>query len=207
MPVRLSVIMVHSPPPSTRQVPQDQKPKRASPERMAEAVVGELIGLSGIDLTLVGPIAQLPEASTDRLTLESLSGDVAVLDWQSPPHTLAALASIGFQGERSPHACDRNVAAPPANLRRIYAFDLNEFSQSSDVIEALSQLKSSRQVRTFSLDLAPRTTTLPDAKTQAGSAARAPRPNSPRKHSDAKAISGESLNLDDLLDQLDQLDP
>ncbi len=76
MAIRLSVIMVHAPP-------------TAGAERTAQSVVGELIGLNGIDLTLVGPLAQLDETSTDRLTLASLSGDVAVLDWQRPEEIVA----------------------------------------------------------------------------------------------------------------------
>ena len=123
MAVRLSVVMVHSPPVSALQVTEDEPSNRATAQQLAEAVVGELIGLNGIDVTLVGPIAQLAPASTDRLTLESLTGDVAVLAWQCASETMAALAGIDFQGERSPHAHDRDVALPAARIRRIYAFD------------------------------------------------------------------------------------
>ena len=134
MAVRLSVIMVHSAPPTAAAA--------STADRMVESVVGELIGISGIDLTLVGPIASLEESSTDRLTLTSLSGDVALLDWQPPPAAVADLTSVGFEGQRSPHSRDSDVPPPEANLRRVYAFDLNQFSGASDVIAALSQLKS-----------------------------------------------------------------
>ena len=43
MAVRLSVIMVHTPPAS------------AASSELAESVVGQLIGLPEIDLTLIGP--------------------------------------------------------------------------------------------------------------------------------------------------------
>ena len=57
MAVRLSVIMVHSPPPTS------------TAQQLAQGVVGELIGLPGIDLTLVEPLDRLQATSTDRLTL------------------------------------------------------------------------------------------------------------------------------------------
>lgn len=116
-----------------------------------QGVVGELIGLPGIDLTLVEPLGRLQETSTDRLTLGSLGGDVAVLDWQSPAEILALLESIEFEGKRSPHQHDLDVPPPPANSRRIYAYDLSKFSRAEDVIAALSRLNADRQVRTFTL--------------------------------------------------------
>ena len=139
MAVRLSVIMVHSTPPT------------ATAQQLAQQVVGELIGLQGIDLTLVEPFSQLHESSTDRLTLGSLGGDVAVLDWRSPAEILASLASIDFEGKRSPHQHDLEVPSAPANSRRIYAYDLSKFSRADDVIAALSRLNADRQVRAFSL--------------------------------------------------------
>ena len=55
MAVRLSVIMVHTVPPTL------------AAGRTAEAVVGELIGRAGIDLTLVGPLAELGESRLEAL--------------------------------------------------------------------------------------------------------------------------------------------
>ncbi len=214
MAVRLSVIMVHRPPLSMRPVTQDQASNRISPERMAEAVVGELIGLNGIDLMLVGPIAELPEASTDRLSLDSLTGDVAVLDWQSPSDILDSLASVRFEGERSPHAHDPDVSPPPSNRRRVYAFDLNKFARPGDVVEALVTLMTSRSVRTFTLQPMPSTAAGKTPPTPAKSTAASPitpspppLPPSPPTRADAEAVSGNSLDLDHLLDQLDQMDP
>lgn len=139
MAVRLSVIMVHSTPPT------------AIAQQLAQRVVGELIGLTGIDLTLVAPVGQLSESSTDRLTLASLSGDVAVLDWQRPEEILGSLERIGFDGKRCPHLHDLGVPAPPANSRRIYAYDLSKFSSAEEVIDSLSRLNADRQVRAFQL--------------------------------------------------------
>ncbi len=157
MAVRLSVVMVHT------------APHTVAAQRISEGVVGELIGLGGIDLTLVGPLARLSDSSTDRLSLGSLEGDVAVLDWQSPTEIIKAMTSIGFIGRRAAHSFDRepslqrdfdpdhstsggvNVDAPPT--RRIYCFDLNAFAQPAEVIEALQLLKQSRQVKTVSLGI------------------------------------------------------
>lgn len=209
MAVRLSVIMVHS------------APRTASAERMAESVIGELIGRSGIDVILVGPLAQLGETSTDRLTLASITGDVAVLDWQSPSEIVATLHEIGFQGQRSPHEADPQAPLPTSPLRRIYAFDLARFSGPQEVIAALSRLQSNRQVRTFSLGMVP----IASPPQIGPGRATAPQPivpmSSPRGSTARKQshVAGElpppshpspnhsPLNLDDLLDQLDRIDP
>jgi hypothetical protein len=200
MAVRLSVIMVQSAPPTPAAV------------RTAEAVVGELIGLAGIDLTLVGPIAALGDSSTDRLSLESLAGDVAVLDWQSPSQIMAALSGVGFEGQRSPHQHDQQVPAPESNQRRIYAIDLTQFSGSADVLTALLRLRADRQVRTFSL--APKQRSGSPPASQAGNQddpAATPKPQN-LEHRQPETVSTpvqhrENLDLDDLLDQLDQIDP
>lgn len=139
MAVRLSVILIQSRPPS------------AGAQRLAEEVVGELIGFRGIDLVLVEPLQGLELSSTDRLTLGSLSGDVAVLDWKSPEDLFSDLSSVEFEGERTRHAHDPTAESPTTGNRRIYLFDLTRFTSASQLIDALSQLQSTRQVRTFSL--------------------------------------------------------
>src|SRR6056297_1563232 len=77
MAVRLPVIMIHSPPGGSRW------------QSLGESIIGELIGRPGIDLTLVGRLSDLATGSTDRLTLESLRGDLVVLDWQPPERILS----------------------------------------------------------------------------------------------------------------------
>lgn len=141
MAVRLSVVMVQSTPPTP------------NAERVAEAIVGELIGLSGIDLTLVEPLDQLGTASTDHLTLSSLSGDIAVLDWQTPEQTDRAFSRLGIEGKRAPHPHDAAAAASPQTQRKFYLFDLNAFEDAKAVLTALQELNASRSVRTFSLGL------------------------------------------------------
>ncbi len=183
--VRLSLVMVHSSP-------------FASARLLPEAIVAELIGVPEIDLTLVGPLAQLSASSTDRLALESLTGDVAVLDWQSPDEIVRSLARVGFDGDRVPHANDVEATAPRTPGRRIYAFDLTRFRDLTSLHQAIGQLKSSLQVRTFSLPLGPSTVVSPSpVPSQSPSPVVEPlQPKPP-----------PAINLDDLLDQLDDLDP
>ncbi|MEM8666480.1 MAG: hypothetical protein AAGG48_03125 [Planctomycetota bacterium] len=215
MAVRLSVVMIQTPPAS------------AAKQALAEQIVGEVIGLPGLDLTLVGPIRTLAESSTDRLSLEVISGDIAFLDWQPQEQAMAELAAIGFAGCRTPHA---NDPQPNSNhvmnpQRRIYAFDLGQFTQATDVKQALTQLRDHRQVKTLSIGLGPpskRTPAVPHGKPTTGltpqdatsektpvnmstpkpATDRAARPSSPQPTTPAN-----SIDLDHLLDQLDELDP
>ena len=120
MAVRLSVVMVHS------------APATPSAERVAQGVVGELIGLSGIDLVLVGPLDSLSESSTDRLTLSSIGGDIAMLDWRMPEVMHESLKRLGIDGTRTRHTADPDVAEigiatvnPDGQSRKLYFFNLN----------------------------------------------------------------------------------
>ena len=150
MPVRLPVVLVQT------------KPPTASGQRIAEEVVGNLIGKPGIDLTLVDTIPSLAEGSTDRLTLESLSGDVVILDWFEPAAIVQRLAEIGFEGRRSSHEHDSGASEESSSEspviagsapRRIYAFDLSRFTKAMDLIDALVRLNDTRQVRTFTIGI------------------------------------------------------
>jgi len=224
MAVRLPVLMVHTPPAS------------AAAQRLAEAVIGELIGRPGIDMVLIGSTAELADDSTDRITLDSLTGDAAVLDWRTPDEIVAGLQRNGLTGVRAPHRHDAEAAANQHRGRKIYAFDLRKFSDAAKVAAAVMQLNQNRQVRTFSLS--PLGSTARDSKknergaAQAASQVRRPepvRPASSLRHSqdhhrpanvssekqphrrvkppDANNGNGEDIDLDDLLDQLDQSDP
>ncbi|NNE00803.1 MAG: hypothetical protein HKN47_26105 [Pirellulaceae bacterium] len=237
MAVRLSVIMVHS------------APANAAAQSLAESAVGELIGRPGIDMTLIGPLDQIAESSTDRLTLDSITADAAVLDWRSPQDLMDALATVGFRGVRAPHASDpasESATGATVGQRKIYAFDLNHFATGAQLCTAVTQLLASKQVRTFALgNLAgpanrsgpspiaqsPETATTPAAvsKTQIDDtrpsvANTAPDTTAPqdtnREKTDTNAADkipartirqpgsqGSSIDLDNLVDQLDQLDP
>ena len=209
MAVRLNVIMVHSPPAS------------ANASQLSEAVVGEIIGRPGIDMTLIGRLDRMSPNSTDRLTLDSITGDAAVLDWRSPQDLMKTLQSIGFDGVRAVHSADRD-GTPLPNGRKIYAFDLTRFSDPADVCQSLMKLLSDRQVRTFTLGKmsdpqpsvpsdGPFDTSAQEASCHQNSVEKIPpatrrEPRSDIDH-DHPAKTSQSIDLDDLVDQLDALDP
>jgi hypothetical protein len=139
MAIRLNVIIVHSPPPL------------AGAQQLAESLVGELIGRPGIDVALVSSLDGISADSTDALTLESISGDVAVLDWRSPADLMHALAALQFIGSRAPHANDPSSDEPPAGTRKIYAFDLQTQVDAKQLCSDLQALLASRRVQTFTI--------------------------------------------------------
>jgi hypothetical protein len=210
MAVRLTVIMIESAPPT------------AAAGRLAEDIVGHLIGRPGIDLTLVRSISGLQPDSTDQLTLESVTGDVAVLDWNSAESIVDSLHQLGFSGSRSPHRFDSQVAASPIAEPRIYAFDLRQFSDATRLTKALDALRSERQVRTFSIgSISPTVAKPPPAARPAPATAATDRPaagndedeitqsRSDQSRSDQSRSDGQrpsEIDLDDLIDQLDQSD-
>ncbi len=216
MAVRLNVVMVHSPPPTV------------GASQLAESIVGELIGRPGIDVTLVGSLDAFDEGSTDAMTLQSITSDVAFLDWMSPDQLISKLSSIGFDGVRSPHAADPSASVPMANPspdspgRRIYAFDLRNVSDAQQLCESLQGLLANRRIKTITIGgdfsrvrpTAPiATPTPPKSKSvhPSGSAdVASPSLPSDLPSSDAVAAAvtkPAEIDLDDLVDQLDQLDP
>jgi hypothetical protein len=213
MAVRLSVVMVHTP------------PAAANASQLAEAIVGELIGMPEIDLTLVGNLASISSESTDLLSLETIAGDVAALDWQPPAGIVSALGELGCEGSRTPHSHDPD--APSAEpTRRIYAFDLNRFPDARSVCDAVAKLKSQRQVRTFTLSAGAGSNVATNTSSATKvSTAEMPK-NAPKPDFDVSAVEPPSLgtgggsndplpaarphasrDLDELLDRLDELDP
>lgn len=201
MAVRLTVVMVHPPRGS------------GAAQRLSEAVVGKMIGLPGIDLTLIDRLDQINVESTDHLTLHSLAGDVAVLDWQPVGDLIDSLAKLGFDGCRAVHTHDRDGSAK-AGARQIYGYDLREIESAAVVCSAINELLASRQIRTYSLD-----SLLPAPSTGPAQPSREPRPTAPTEpHLSAPPPQDETpveadrpakppLDLDHLVDQLDSFDP
>ncbi len=191
MAARLTVIMIESPPPT------------AAAARLADDIVGNLIGRPGIDMTLVRSLLALEELSTDRLTLESITTDVAVLDWQPPQMILDALHAVGFAGWRARHAWDLEPPPEPVAGRKIYAFDLTQASDAAGLIEALQNLRAERDIQTFtigSIAEVPRRQALPSISIP-------PTPPTVSTASDPPRVSpAAEIDLDDLIDQLDRLD-
>jgi len=206
MAVRLTVVMADTPPPGVS-------------AKLAQDIVGGLIGLPEIDLTLVRSLSSADEGSTDRLTLEAISGDVAALDWRSPQQIVTALQAIGFDGLRWPHANDPGAAkarqSPSSqnevHRRRIYAFDLTDCDSSARLLSAIEELKSQRQVRAFSiLPPAGAAPQRPSRSAAQPTAPTAPRSNLPPPSDEdsppapATDHGASEIDLDALIDQLDR---
>jgi len=219
MAVRLNVILIE---PATA---------GGAARRLAETMVGELIGRPGIDLALVGPLDRLAPDSTDRLTLDGITGDACVLDWQPAAAIHSALQAVGFLGRRTPHPHDLAASGDdPASgdllgsssTRRIYTYDLNRFTDAADICQALAELRAGKQVRTFSLGLTKQAQaatalrkTLPPSTSVPATPPRSPattpdqkqRPPQKVNRSSREVLPGHRINLDDLVNQLDDYDP
>lgn len=141
MAVRLTVVI--------SQVSQGTSKQQA----LEASLIAELIGRAGIDVSLIGPLSQVEHSATDRLVLEGISGDFAVVTWLSADQAMEQLATLHISGRRTPHRADPQVDNGPASDvgRRIYCFDLNRFSTSDALAESLCQLLDERRVVTVSL--------------------------------------------------------
>ena len=126
-------------------------PPTASGQKLSEQIVGEVIGRPGIDLTLVGSLSSISESSTDRLSLDSISGDVAVLDWYPVATTIESLSKLGFEGIRSPHANDMVLENNAKPGRKIYGFDLTQVKSAREILAALQRLAQIGDIKTVSL--------------------------------------------------------
>jgi hypothetical protein len=98
------------------------------------------------------------------------------LDWRSAEAILGDLVAVGINAERAAHPHDPEAGSrvsnsikassrpvPDSTNRRVYAFDLANFTQPEDVIAALRALNQRRQIRTFTIGLAPNSTPAPVA--------------------------------------------
>ena len=191
MATRLNVVMSQSP------------PAKSAAQSLAEQVVGELIGVAEIDLTLVQSVIGLRPDSTDCMNLQSISTDIAVLDWAPAQEIAEALSENQIPGSRSPHPHDSETDRTE-NERRFYLFDLTKFDSGPELIRALQNLKNERQTRTFSLGgLTPQSSQPEPKRKNAETAPDTSMPTSAQEESG----SSNPLDLDHLVDLLDEMDP
>lgn len=201
--MRLPVILVQNPP--------------AAGAALAEALVGNLIGRAGLDLTLVDRFDSLSENSTDRMTLDGITVPSAVLDWRSPEQTQDILTSISFHGVRTPHRLDPLVPSGSGESnRRLFLFDLTEHRDALSIVAELDRLRESLSVKTVSLGSTVATKSL-DGGRSVVPARRPPldvlpmhvphpsEDSSPPTNT-ARGVVRSDENLSQLIDQLDELD-
>ena len=193
--MRLTVILIQPPPPEG--------------VSLAEELVGELIGRPGLDLTLVGRLESLEKSSTDQLTLDSISGPAAVLDWQPASELFESLSKINFLGLPTPHQlAPETPAATGGSNRQIFLFDLNQLRDARAILGELQRLRESLGVKTFSLgSLQPakqETAVSPSEKPL--DSVHAEQRSEPEPIARAAAIRSDEDALDDLIDRLDELD-
>ncbi|MEL6104991.1 MAG: hypothetical protein AAFU85_03090 [Planctomycetota bacterium] len=177
----------------------------AGGQALAEALVGELIGRAGLDLTLVDRFESIRDDSSDRLTLDGIQGDAAVLDWRSADEILEAVGNIGFHGTRQAHQLDGEVNASAATQsRRLFLFDLRLGVDARVIVAELIRLRESLSVKTFSLaglaGPSPKKAK-PAPVVPAPAPVEAPSPTEPTP---GRAPTGDAL--DRLIDHLDELD-
>lgn len=138
MAARLNVLLVQSP----RMTPLQSNIN-------AELAV-QLMGVPGLDLAILGSLEpDMP--GTDRLLLESLSGDLAIVDWRDPDETLLALQRLGIAGSRASHRLDPASGQPSGGARRLYLIDLRRGDSPAEVLASLQAILASRRVVTVSL--------------------------------------------------------
>lgn len=217
MAVRLTVLLIHTNPPTP------------AADAINDAIIGELIGAPGIDMTLVGAPSTWLDGSTDLMSVESLPSDFAVLDWASTEQILLSLNKVVPGLARAPHRGDPDAPATQPGERRTYVFDLNRFESADLVVQSLRGLLADRQVKTFGLQgmLPPKRSPsvqptassnsvkqspLPIAKegTQASTSKQqdtAPQQQNTTNQKPLPTRRPSSLDLDDLMDQLDSIDP
>ena len=146
MSVRLNVVLSQSAAGSPRQ------------REFESEVVARLISAAGIDLSLIGPLESLDASATDRLMLDGLRSDLALLSWFAPEDAASGLTRAGIEGRRAPHRLDpargdggTRPSLANAAPRRIYYFDLRRHASTDALQSALEELLASRRVVTFQL--------------------------------------------------------
>ncbi len=134
MSVRLNVLLVQSSAMSGLQS-----------EINAELVV-QMMGVPGLDLSIVTSLKRNEASDTDQLLLASFQNDLAILDWRDPSELVQSLAEIGVTGTRAAHRLDPSPAAAPARGRRLYFVDLRRGDPPRLIVEAMRALLNDRQV-------------------------------------------------------------
>lgn len=109
----------------------------------AGAVI-QLMGLPGIDVSLIGPLGTGTLSSTDQLVLESQDRDFAIVTAQAPANTIAALRSLGLTGRRAAHPHDPE--GETGQGRRVFCLRWADFDSSEAICQVLQQILKDQQI-------------------------------------------------------------
>lgn len=130
-------------------------------------LVARLIGSPGLDMSLIGSLDNFDPSGTDRLLLDGLSGDVAILSWHNPADGFQLCHTIGLSGFRAQHSLDPegsqqppsatrsgpinlpvvgngSVKNPKPDARRLYFFNLAAGS-AEQIVVGLQQILHAKQ--------------------------------------------------------------
>ena len=151
---------------------RSQNPKKRAVE---EAIVAELLGKPGIDVTVVPHLYDLKSDGTGMLCLTGITGDVVVCSWLYPRAArwildrngirgregLTQLKSLGEDGEdEEPTESDNDVAADdkPRVIdrlempsRRIYCLDLRAYDSAEPFLGEVTRI--AQELRTPTVEL------------------------------------------------------
>ncbi len=114
-------------------------------------LVFQLLGVAGMDVAIVSSLDPQLSTATDRMMVQALASDLAVVDWCGGEETLNKLAALGVQALAAPHALDESRPLVPLGQRRAYLFDLRRGDGASRIAQTLKQLLSQRQVAAIPL--------------------------------------------------------
>jgi hypothetical protein len=120
-----------------------------------ESIVAELIMVSGLDATLVGPLERILPDSTDLLCLSGFTQDIALLSWIPTDDAAKRWAELDLNGTVVPMSLDGSAAIPVAHIpgRRVFYIQLTAQSVPTQVCKQLKSRLELLRVQPVSLQL------------------------------------------------------
>ncbi|MEM8911541.1 MAG: hypothetical protein AAGC97_07195 [Planctomycetota bacterium] len=168
-------------------------------DAQCDHVVGTLLGRPGIDVILLDRLPEPDDDVTERMAIESMGGDAAVVAWGDPDQIVDQFGRLGQVFIRTQHRRDVNGDQSPApGTRQLYCFDMRRIGASETILGDLQRLLQVRQTPTFSIGLGG---TIPATSRRTAPQSIEPTPTPPES-----LVQQAGTELDDLVDELDRLD-
>jgi len=176
-------------------------------------LLGHLLGLPGLDVTLLERLPRPGDGSTETLALESIGGHAACLSWQEPDEVVADLARAGRPMWRRAHAGDSGGDSNGEGVTGagpMYFFDMRQQRDARGTLAELQSLLKTLQVPTFQIaGMSPvRPAVVSPKKAAVASIPMVASPASQTTSSSVATVKAvkSSDALDRLVDELDELD-